>query len=133
MKKFQIFTALLFCSVLHSSYLFPLPGPSPQGMWSDVNSQCHTEEDAFMIAKDVTQEEIEEFHRSNGFVPADLTENLDTDGQDRSFGKNGESLKFWNWPAFHSFRHWIEERRTTTIKPIPVYIVNNPDDSYSFN
>jgi hypothetical protein len=34
-------------------------------MWSDVNSQGHTEEDAFMIAKDVTQEEIEEFHRSS--------------------------------------------------------------------
>jgi hypothetical protein len=34
-------------------------------MWSDVNVQGHTEEDAFMIAKDVTQEEIEEFHRSS--------------------------------------------------------------------
>ena len=70
---------------------------------------------------------------TDGFVPPDPTENQDTDGQGRSFGKIGESLKFWNWPAFDNFRHWIEARRITTIKPIPVYIVNNPDNSYSFN
>lgn len=45
----------------------------------------------------------------------------------------GEALKFWNWHAFDNFRHWIEERRTTTIKPISVYIVNNPDETDSFN
>jgi hypothetical protein len=120
-------------------------------MWSNVNSQDHTEEDSFMIAKGVTQEEIEEFHRlsmishfyskiyvmlilillsfTDGFIPTDNQ----AEGQGRSFGKIGEALKFWNWHAFDSFRHWIEERRTTTIKPIPVYIVNNPDESYSFN
>ena len=59
----KIVTALLVCAVLQNSELSPLPGPRPQDMWSNVNSQDHTEEDAFMIAKSVTQEEIEEFHR----------------------------------------------------------------------
>ena len=66
---------------------------------------------------------------TDGFIPID---NQD-EGQGRSFGKIGEALKFWNWHAIDSFRHWIEERRTTTIKPIPVYILNNPDESDSFN
>ncbi len=52
----------------------------------------------------------------------------------RSFGKIAAALKFWNWSAFENFRVWIEERRrrTTTMKPIPVYIVNNPH-SYPYS
>lgn len=62
--------------------------------------------------------------------------NPGNDGQERTLGRITESLKFWNWPAFQDFRHWIEERRrrTTTIRPIPVYIVNNPNGySYPYN
>ena len=52
------------------------------------------------------------------------------DAQGRSLGTLAGSLKFWNWSAIQSFRRWIQERRsrTTTLTPIPVYIVNNPHE-----
>ena len=36
--------------------------------------------------------------------------------------------------AFDHFRNWIQDRRrlTTTIKPIPVYIVKHPEDSLPY-
>ena len=58
---------------------------------------------------------------------------MEQQGQGRTLGRIAGSLKFWNWPAFENFRQWIDERRrfdivyrTTTIQPIPVYLVNNP-------
>ena len=37
--------------------------------------------------------------------------------------------------AFDHFRNWIQDRRrqTTSIKPIPVYIVKNPDELFPYN
>lgn len=64
---------MLFCAVLQISDLFPLPGPRPQELWSNVNSQDHTDEDAYMIAKGVTQEEIEEFHRSSMNITIEIS------------------------------------------------------------
>ena len=59
---------------------------------------------------------------------------MEQQGQGRTFGSIAGKLKFWNWSAFENFRQWIDERRrfdivyrTTTIRPIPVYLVNNPN------
>ncbi len=78
-------------------------------------------------------------------------ENQDTDeSQSRSFGNIlpnlrsskgiaaaaigiGAAAKFFMVSsAFDNFRNWIHDRRrqTTNIKPIPVYIVKNPAESY---
>ena len=53
------------------------------------------------------------------------------ESQGRSLGTLVGKLKFWNWSSFDHFRQWIYERRTrtTTLAPIPVYIVSNPHNS----
>jgi hypothetical protein len=77
------------------------------------------------------------FFFSDGLaIPAE--DEIEQQGQGRTLGNIAGKLKFWNWPAFENFRQWIEERRqfdivyrTTTIRPIPVYLVNNPINSPS--
>ena len=89
---------------------------------------------------------------SDGLLPP-TAENEDTDeSQSRSFGNFLPSLpsskgiaaaaigigavaKFLvATSAFDHFRNWIQDRRrlTTTIKPIPEYIVKHPEDSHSY-
>ena len=136
---------------IRCSELLPITG-SQQGAWNDIGLVNAQDADAFMINHGVTQEEIEEFHRLSkkfqsklrikvnvcgvsiidGFAPPESqdvnVEEEQDQGQGRTFHKIYSSLKFWNWPAFENFRSWIAERRsrTTTLAPIPVYIVNNP-------
>ncbi|KAK4036548.1 hypothetical protein OUZ56_028599 [Daphnia magna] len=137
-SKIAIVTMLL-CFYVQLSELYRIAGSQA----NEINTrEDHTIEDAFMVANGVTQDEIEEFHRTNGFAAPSIGDGVvdqSTDdvqqSQVRSFGHAVEALKFWNWSAFDRFRLWIEERRrrTTTIKPIPVYIVNNPHESIPYN
>ncbi|XP_057379426.1 uncharacterized protein LOC130701461 [Daphnia carinata] len=134
-----VIVAMLLCFFVQFSELFRISGSQA----NDINMrEDHTIEDAFMVANVVTQDEIEEFHRANGFATPSIENEVDDQSPDdvqqsqaRSFGHTVEALKFWNWSAFDHFRLWIEERRrrTTTIKPIPVYIVNNPHESIPYN
>lgn len=76
------------------------------------------------------------FFYVDGLAPPSELDNGEHEIQGRTFGRIAQALKFWNWSAFENFRQWIEERRrrTTTIRPIPVYIVSNPDNfSYPYN
>jgi len=84
------------------------------------------------------------FLNLDGYAITNDADEQQQQSQSRTFSNSIGKLKFWNWNSFDNFRKWIDERRrfdivyrtttstTTTIRPIPVYIVSNPINGESY-